>query len=216
MTTFRPWKEGDLDKIVDIHLRAFPTSAMTRLGAGPVRRYYRTMLDTLPSPLDRVAEVDGVVSGYLLSYPVLNGPIAATGVFIRRNAPYIAFHLLTHPWLVLNRHVLVRVPLFWSLVRRMISRRASPATPAATGERWFNVLAIAVDPLTQGGGVGKGLMGLAEDEARRLGLDRLRLTVRPENARAIAFYEKLGYERVIEPNGVWRGRMLKVLEGTHD
>ena len=50
----------------------------------------------------------------------------------------------------------------------------------------------------------------AESIARNKGFEKMNLSVSKENRRAIAFYEKLGWERVIE-GGEWKGRFTKSL-----
>jgi GNAT superfamily N-acetyltransferase len=62
-----------------------------------------------------------------------------------------------------------------------------------TGERHGHVSDIVVAAPAEGRGVGQALMAAAEDWARRLGYRLLSLHVFHGNARARAFYERLGY-----------------------
>lgn len=58
---------------------------------------------------------------------------------------------------------------------------------------------FAVDPVRQGGGIGKTVMEVAEAEAaRRWGADRMRMTVIRQRAELIAYYERRGYVRTGE------------------
>jgi len=53
-------------------------------------------------------------------------------------------------------------------------------------------------------------MAAAEVRAAELGFERMHLTVDPSNARAISFYEKLGWQR--EPSAVrWTGSLAKAI-----
>lgn len=54
---------------------------------------------------------------------------------------------------------------------------------------------LAVDPKWRGRGVATRLLGFAEDEARRIGKDRLVLEVIRDNAGAIRLYERQGFKR---------------------
>jgi ribosomal protein S18 acetylase RimI-like enzyme len=58
---------------------------------------------------------------------------------------------------------------------------------------------VAVDPASQGRGVGRALMAWAEREAAERGLPEVRLGVRAQLPGNRAFYERLGY-RVIRPH----------------
>jgi ribosomal protein S18 acetylase RimI-like enzyme len=53
---------------------------------------------------------------------------------------------------------------------------------------------VAVDPDHQRGGIGRALLSLAEDCARELGLDRLRLSTNVAMVENIRLYRRLGYE----------------------
>jgi ribosomal protein S18 acetylase RimI-like enzyme len=53
---------------------------------------------------------------------------------------------------------------------------------------------VAVDPASQGKGLGRTIMAAAEDWLREAGVPKLQLLVRRENVTAGAFYQSLGYE----------------------
>jgi ribosomal protein S18 acetylase RimI-like enzyme len=55
---------------------------------------------------------------------------------------------------------------------------------------------VYVHPDHHGGGAARGLMDAALDWARERGTQELYLTVAPDNARAIAFYRRYGFEIV--------------------
>lgn len=57
------------------------------------------------------------------------------------------------------------------------------------------IYSIAVSADCRGRGIGEQLLAAAEQGARARGRDRMRLEVRPDNAAAIAMYEKNGYRR---------------------
>ena len=64
-------------------------------------------------------------------------------------------------------------------------------------EGWAWIATIGVAPRYQRRGIGRALLRTCES---RLGVPRLRLTVRPSNSAAIAMYEKEGYRTV----DVWK------------
>jgi ribosomal protein S18 acetylase RimI-like enzyme len=65
------------------------------------------------------------------------------------------------------------------------------------------VLGIGVVPEFRGRGIGRALLGTVLEKARSSGLTRVELTVRQDNRRAIALYEKLAFVR----EGVKRNAM---------
>lgn len=63
------------------------------------------------------------------------------------------------------------------------------------GARTASLYSIAVDAQAGGRGAGRALLIAAERATAARGFGALTLEVRADNARAIALYEKLGYER---------------------
>ena len=53
---------------------------------------------------------------------------------------------------------------------------------------------VSVDPNRRGKGYGRAIMNAAEDWLRGLGIEKLQLMVRADNARVQAFYETLDYQ----------------------
>lgn len=58
---------------------------------------------------------------------------------------------------------------------------------------WVYYLAVAPD--RQRGGIGRALMGVAEEWLRTRGAPKIQLMVREDNVAALGFYEALGLER---------------------
>ena len=69
---------------------------------------------------------------------------------------------------------------------------------------------VAVDPLAQGRGIGRGLLEHAEHEAAALGLDELRLYTNAAMTENIALYARLGYREDGRRSDGWlRPRLLQ-------
>lgn len=64
----------------------------------------------------------------------------------------------------------------------------------STGAESARVARVLIDPAHQGEGLGERLMRAVITEARERGIRTLALRVIPSNTRAIALYEKLGFE----------------------
>jgi ribosomal protein S18 acetylase RimI-like enzyme len=194
----------DLRTIAQVHSRAFPESALTRLGLEAVRRFYEWQLS---GPHDH--EFVGIRrDGNLLGYAVGGVSRGAMAGFVRRNRGFLVRRVMLRPWLVCTCRFRGRLKLgLGSLARRKPS--PPPAQPKAAG-RSFGILAIAVDPAAQGLGLGKNLMNHLEGLARAQGFDRMHLTVAVNNSGAIAFYERLGWMKHYS-GGEWAGGMTKRL-----
>ena len=62
----------------------------------------------------------------------------------------------------------------------------------------LHLLVIAVDRELHRQGVGKRLMQMVQRTAQDLGVPRILLEVRPSNTRALAFYDRLGFQKIGE------------------
>jgi ribosomal protein S18 acetylase RimI-like enzyme len=74
---------------------------------------------------------------------------------------------------------------------------------------------VAVAPDRQGQGLGRAVLGFAEDEARRRGLPELRLYTNAAMADNLAFYPRLGFREVERrsEHGFSRVFFVKRLDG---
>lgn len=196
----------DLPDVARIHLRAFPDSALTALGAEAVRRYYDWQLTGPHDSTSLGIRISGEMAGFCVG-GVFRGALSG---FLRANRLYLILRVLSRPWLIGN-------PLFRDRLRsgvRLLRRRAAKtqkqnSTPQAKPKS-YGILAIAVNPEFQGHGVGRSLMEEAESDARRRGFSRMHLSVNPGNSQAIRFYEGMGWFKSPRDSD-WQGEMFKEL-----
>lgn len=187
---------ADLGYVASVHMKAFPSSALTKLGEEAVRRYYAWQLTGPHESICLGAFLDDKLVGYCFA-GVFRGALSG---FLRMNRGYLIYRVLTQPWLMLN-------PLFrgrLAQARKLLIRpmtKASPPSPAIdhqeprVGNSSFGVLSIAVSPNTRERGVGRLLMLEAERYAIQRGFGRMALTVDPKNTTAIGFYNRLGWHK---------------------
>lgn len=197
----------DLSAVVDIHVQAFPTSAMTRLGQEAVHRYYHWLL-TGP----HYAHITGAFSdGKLLGFCFGGHYSGALTGFLQRNQRYLSGEIARRPWLILtNKLIRSRVVIALNILYRRKPTPVAPTPSPASLTRPFGILSIAVSPTAQGMGVGQALMRAAESEAHARRIGEMVLTVEPHNAQAIHFYERSGWVKV-PPDATWKGQMSKRL-----
>ena len=197
----RRLQRDDLEAVAAVHLGAFSTSILTKLGKEAVYRYYRWLLEGPHETYVIGASVDGELAGFLF------GGIAPDAIpgFLRDNRWLLTKSLLRRPWMV-------RDPLFADrlgrTLRMLAPKRAARATasPPNARKRPFDVISVAVDPRFQGEGIGKRLMGAAESLARSHGFHVMTLVVHGENHQAVGFYEALGWQK-LHRGGRWSGNM---------
>lgn len=195
---------GDALALARLHLEAFPSSAITRLGQEAARRYYSWQFEA-----PHKAAFLGVRSGAELAGFCICGVFrGALSGFLRRNRVHLAWTLLSQPWLLF--HSEIRRALTNSIAGRLRSMPSEPAT-ASRAAPGFGILAIAVSPRHQRMGIGLALMSTAEEIARARGHVSMGLTVSPHNSPAVRFYESLGWVRQLEEGNRWTGRMRKAI-----
>jgi ribosomal protein S18 acetylase RimI-like enzyme len=197
----------DLPKITAVHLDSFPESALTKLGAAIVERYY---LWQLTGPHEKVRAVGAFVGNECAGFSfggVFNG---STSGFIRQNQSFLIREVLLHPWLLSDPLFLKRVREGFQMLRRPRRKKAASAPPKIAPAS-FGILSIAVAENYQKLGIGQRLMLDAEREAARCAYKQMDLSVHPTNRKAVRFYEKLGWKK-FPPGENWKGVMIKSLE----
>ena len=196
---------GDLPAIADVHLAAFPESALTALGREAVRRYYEWQF-TGPHRLWAFGvELDGRLAGFCLG-GVFRGSMSG---FLRRNRVFLLVRMAARPALIAAPLMRRRLSV---ALRSLTAARPARVADAGGPERdaSFGILSIAVRPDCQGHGLGQLLMARSEESARAGGFARMHLHVHPQNRQAIRFYEASGWRRVAQ-RGEWTGNMVKQL-----
>lgn len=200
-----PLTHDDLPALAEVHRRAFPDSAITAFGTEAVRRYYAWLLD---GPHD-ASLVGAFLDGRLVGFCAAGTFRGAMNGFLRRNRAYLAACMLRRPSLALSPLVRDRIRQALQITVRF--SRLAPAPRTSAGPERFGVLAIATAPEVRGSGAGRALMLDAEARARKSGHHAMILTVHPDNTRAVAFYEGLGWTRHSEAGQPWQGKMQKAL-----
>jgi ribosomal protein S18 acetylase RimI-like enzyme len=70
--------------------------------------------------------------------------------------------------------------------------KAGPDDTLPVGDRWAELVSLAVAPDRRGGGVGTALMDAVDAELERRGVHDLQVAVMVGNDRALRFYERRG------------------------
>lgn len=198
----------DLPRIAQLHQRAFPESALTRLGLEPVKRYYAWLLT---GPHESISIGVFNDQNFLIGFCFAGIFHGALSGYLAHNRKFLTYRLLTHPWLVFNPIVIDRLKIALGIFRK---RRIGPPgvkiDEVTQKQQSYGVLSIATDPSSQGSGIGRQLMEVVEHQAMTEGFRQLHLTVHPNNTKAVSFYQKCGWQKSMNAEP-WEGRMEKHL-----
>jgi ribosomal protein S18 acetylase RimI-like enzyme len=171
-----------------------------------VRRYYEWQLI---GPHDAVA-LGAFIDDRLVGFCFGGTFRGALSGFLQKNRSFLAWHIVKHPWLVMNPLIREKVTNALKLLKKKQANHEIPLSLVQeTSERSFGILSIAVEPKHHGLGIGKLLMKQAEHHARELGFTKMNLTVQPNNTQAIYFYERIGWVKTPQ-DGAWNGSMRKL------
>jgi len=198
-----PIEAHHLAAVARLHQRAFGRSALSRLGAEAVRRYYEWQLNG-PHQHHFIGAFEGPT---LRGYAVGGRSHGALSGFLRRNRSFLAWRAFLHPSLLFTEHGRGACRSALRLLTHRVVR-PSPGPKPSEIQKSFGVLAIAVDPDCQGKGLGQQLMQAMDRAAIAGGYSQMHLTVHPKNTQAVRFYERLCWSRTLD-GATWNGRMEK-------
>jgi ribosomal protein S18 acetylase RimI-like enzyme len=185
------------DEVAELHALCFREFFLTGLGRGILSLYY-SHYDDRPDSITFVARspsgrVIGFVAGSRNYEEFLH-------TFYRANFLPLALAIvralfsnaeIRGKFRQRTTHIKTAVR---SLFRnRHAARQVQTADGLSASER-AGLASVAVHPDFRGSGVAVELFRLFEERARRLGVRRVELSVLASNARAIAFYKKVGWQ----------------------
>ena len=196
--------EKDLEWISNIHIKAFPNSALSKLGAESVKRYYEWQLVGPHECLSLVALLDEKIVAFCFSGVFKS----ALGGFLQKNRNFLIVRVFFHPWLLFNE--IFREKIFEALRSLKVLPKKKQDTDQLPKKkmRSYGILSIAVDPDVQTKGIGRLLMEKAENNAIEKRFEQMHLSVNSDNLQAINFYLGLGWVKKGDP---WTGSMIKNL-----
>ncbi len=196
--------EKDLIKIAACHIAAFPTSVTSLFGITFVSQMLKWYLSAPNKFLFWIEENNSCI-GYCGGL-ILDGSDAygsATGM-TQFGFGAAAKMMIRKPGLFFHPEIRARYPFIWNNIKRRVKtilgmRPKTKITIPETkvdGELTAGLVVIGVDPKLHKKGIGSVLQQEFERKAALMGATKMELSVRVENAQAIASYERNGWKIV--------------------
>lgn len=189
---------NDLDKIAECHVAAFPDSVTSLLGKNVVASMLQWYLSA-PNKFLFFIEEDHKVLGYCGGF-ILDGTDAygsGTGM-TQFGFSTAVTSFLRKPWLLFHPEIRKKYKFIFANIKRKLGFKKEQPMAAAqpaqyNGPLTAGLVVIGVRPDLQQKGLGSKLQQEFERKAKEMGAQRLQLSVRTKNQRAISSYQRNGY-----------------------
>lgn len=179
MEKIREVLHDDIDRVVEIHKKAFPDFFMTELGPNFLKKYYKLVLSYHKS-IFLVVERDGYIIGFVAGF--LEPFIFYK--FLKKHK--ISFGLTIIPVLFKKPRLISKIFANFRRVNRLSNEENIKVSELAS---------IAVDPSYAGQGWGKLLIKSFLENSKKLGAEFVYLTTDAKNNDAVNyFYQSIGFE----------------------
>ena len=192
----RSMRADDIAEVAMLHRLVFPDYFLSHMGQRFVERFYAEFVDR-GTNYGFVAISDGELVGAVV------GTVDSGGFYNRFYRHHfldlaltLAGRVIVDPYI--RRNLSSRMAHVRQAIRSVVARhrQSSPASaPPHPDQVPARLLSIGVDPEKRGSGLAEQLVARYCEALWKDGQGRVGLSVRPENQRAIAFYEKTGWQR---------------------
>jgi ribosomal protein S18 acetylase RimI-like enzyme len=174
--------ESDLDKIVDIHIKAFSGFFLTKMGKSFLKAYYNVVISYTGGILLAYDNDDGITTGFVSGFFEPKQFYSYMSTCKKRFIAPILLAIIKNPALI---------PDVYKNIRKVESFDIKEYLPANNG---VELSSIAVNPDYSGGGVGKLLVDSFCDHVKEKDINYIYLTTDAKNnERVNKFYQKYGF-----------------------
>jgi ribosomal protein S18 acetylase RimI-like enzyme len=197
----------DLPAVADLHTQAFPESLLTRMGKQLICKYYEWQSQP-PNECNAIGAFDGdELVGFCYS-----GSFRDAEVYFVIRHWYLAIPaVVKEPGLLRQIDPFKRLLYLIKAIPRKILKKFAKRNDSNNPTKKYGILSIAVSPGCQRSGVGALLVQAVHKDASAKGYTQIRLSVHPDNGKAVRFYLKKGWVKVLDKKGKWAGAMIKDL-----
>jgi ribosomal protein S18 acetylase RimI-like enzyme len=187
----------DLPAIARCHAQAFPTALAVKHGARFTQRMLEWYIVSERGEMFHIEDGDEVAAycgAIRIHQPGLPGAFTS----ISQHAfHYFVISYLQRPWLFFHRENLKKLPGIVRNVKMKLTGKPQPAVSATQAARFtpsWGLVVIGANPAHQGKGYGSALLQEFERRAREDKVDKVHLSVHPDNQTAIASYQRNGWK----------------------
>jgi ribosomal protein S18 acetylase RimI-like enzyme len=197
-----PTLPDQLDEIARCHMACFPGSFGTKLGYHYARRSLEWFLAGDNRFLFHVCLNEKII-GYCGGFQSTGIGDGSTSGMMQYAMKEAVKGVLKKPYLIFHPDIVGAYPLiFKNIFRKVFKTKKKIAMPAHVNNMQpkIGLVVIGVDPLYRGQGCFELLMQYFEAESHKRNIQKITLSVKPANARAIAAYSKTGWQIASQTN----------------
>lgn len=174
----------DMPEVAKVHQKCFPGTFIASFGQKLITDYYTEFFNE--NPLFVLVEKDGAIEGFCMGY--ITGSEARNN-FMSKFKVRLAFRML-YLCMTFNKLAIQKCLAFV-----MPKKNSAPSKKIVADA---DLLSICVTDNMKGSGAAKELVCKFEDLLKARNVKNYTLAVYKDNARAIGFYNKMGFETVAE------------------
>ena len=208
--------KDDLKAVAVCHREAFPDSFSTKLGQAYLIKNYEWYLISNRNFLIK-ASIDGKVVGFVGGMLFdKSSTMGSTSSVMQYTFKQALVGLMIHPWLIFNIEVRKNIVLIARNIARKVGLSRKPKSTNAVLSNPIEVVpslglvVIGNAPRYRGKGVGTKLLERFEEEAKKLEVNQMHLSVRKKNVNAIKAYTRMGWS--VKKEAGDNLEMIKVLK----
>lgn len=194
----------DLREIVQVHIKCFPNSFSSQIGSKLLENYYFEYLSMNPD-LFLIAVENNNIVGFCMGYLCENTGFSKR--FIKKNFASLGCKVI---FLIFKKNNLAKEKMKSIIKRSNQGKVYSTEYDDITADNSGDLLSICVLQEYRGTGIAMSLIVEYEERLSELNRRVCYLSVLSNNDRAMAFYEKNGYEKVKRTNDTIK--MAKMLQ----
>jgi ribosomal protein S18 acetylase RimI-like enzyme len=193
----REIEQNEIERVINVHLKAFKGFFLTSLGENFLEVYYNAIRENKR----------GILLGYFENEQLV-GFCAATSLSAGFNSYLVKENLIK--FTNIGLHLLFTNPK--GLIRLFKNFTKSNTNISDYGQ-YAELLSIGVDPATQGKGIGRALLTALEKEFKNQGVKELSLTTDfYNNEKTLNFYQSLNYEIMYDFIAYPNRRMYRLIK----
>lgn len=185
--------QQEIKHIVPVHIKAFKGYMNAEMGSRYVEEFLSWFL-TYQKTITLKATINGNICGY-----VVGAPLGYDQFINKKLLRYAIAGTITHPFVLLHKSFL---KVAYRKLRLIFTRPKNIDIINPEGQG-ISLVGIGADSKYKGRSIGQELMIAFEEQANKLGMDFMRLSVYDYNLKAIHVYEKTGWKKLAKKENVF-------------